>query len=37
MDDCRDWFFVACLFVCSSIYSDSFIEKEQAVKETKPV
>lgn len=34
---CRDGSFVPCLFVCSRIFSDSFIEREQAVKETKPV
>lgn len=34
---CRDGIFVTCLFVCSTIFSDSFIEREQAVKKTKPV
>lgn len=34
---CSDGFFVSCLPVCSRIFSDLFVEREQAVKETKPV
>lgn len=30
-------FFVSCLPICRRIFSDLFIEREQAVKETKPV
>lgn len=34
---CKDGYFVACLFVSSKIFSDSFIQREQAIKESKPV